>query len=357
MIRYGKPSGPLLKLKSNFLRENATLAAHVEDLCKLYAEQPRREACKNCDAPLDAPAFTKLGVDYLICPRCGHLNGAHEDTEAFCQAVYTDDGGAEYAKTYSATDEAAYRSRVRDIYIPKVEFLRDALMAEGLDPATLTYTDLGAGSGYFVSALAAMGLTKISGYEVSESQVELANRLIDGAPLIRHDLDEITTIAGTIDASVVSMIGVLEHLRQPRDVLQALASNSEVRYLYLSVPLFSPCVFLEMVFPQVFNRQLSAGHTHLYTESSLDALCQEFKFERAAEWWFGTDIVDLYRSVRVTLEQQAAPDAAIATWADQMLPIIDGMQRVIDEKHLASEVHMLLRNTNDAGREDRDTPA
>ncbi len=56
--------------------------------------------------------------------------------------------------------------------------------------------------------------------------------------------------------------------------------------------MFSPSVYFEMVFPTVFHRDLACGHTHLYIDSSLDWTCREFGFERLAEWWFGTDIVD-----------------------------------------------------------------
>ena len=93
--------------------------------------------------------FVKLGVSYTICSCCGHLNGANQDTESFCNAVYASNDGKSYARNYSASDIEAYRSRVRDIYLPKARFLEDALIAEGRDPSALSYADLGAGSGYF----------------------------------------------------------------------------------------------------------------------------------------------------------------------------------------------------------------
>ena len=88
------------------------------------------------------------------------------------------------------------------------------------------------------------------------------------------------------------MIGVLEHLQEPREVLHAICSNPTIRYIYISVPMFSLSVYLKAVSPEVFHRQLGAGHTHLYTDSSLDWMCKEFGLERVGGWWFGTDIVD-----------------------------------------------------------------
>src|SRR5205085_8450005 len=116
---------------------------------------------------------------------------------------------------------------------------------------------------------------------------------------------EILTLAGRLEQNVVSMIGVLEHLQQPRDFLAALRDNANVRYLFLALPLHSPTTFIELVFPNVMQRQLSGDHTHLYTESSIDHLCAEFGMRRVAEWWFGTDMMDLYRALAVTLKNES----------------------------------------------------
>jgi len=341
--RYGKPSGPLLTLKSNFFSDNDELLDEQRQLAALYADQPRRTRCKACDNTIDKVAFSKLGVDYMICPRCGHLNGAHEDSDAFCTAVYTDAAGAAYARAYSAADREAYRIRTRDIYIPKAGFLVESLAALGEDPGKLSYADLGAGSGYFVAALRSTGLAAVRGHEVSTTQVALANEMIGEELVEAHALDETLALAGRLQANVVSLIGVLEHLQQPRQLLAALKSNPRVSYIYISVPLFSPSVFFEIAFPDVMQRHLSGAHTHLYTETSLDWTCREFGLRRVAEWWFGSDIVDLYRSVLIRLAQTEATAGAAAIWQDMLKPVVDGMQESLDNRHLSSEVHMLLQ--------------
>ncbi len=341
--RYGKPSGPLLSLKSNFFSDNDKLLDEQRQLAALYARQPRRTRCKTCDGTIDKVAFSKLGIEYMICPRCGHLNGAHEDSDAFCSAVYTDAAGAAYARAYGAADREAYRIRTRDIYVPKARFLVESLAALGKDPAELSYADLGAGSGYFVAALRSTGLAQVRGHEVSATQVALANEMVGEELVETHALDETVALAGRIQANVVSLIGVLEHLQQPRQLLAALKSNPSVSYIYISVPLFSPSVFFEIAFPDVMQRHLSGAHTHLYTESSLNWTCHEFGLRRLAEWWFGSDIVDLYRSVLTHLAQTDATAGAATVWQDMLKPVIDGMQESLDNKHLSSEVHMLLQ--------------
>lgn len=341
--RYGKPSGPLLSLKSHFFSDNERLLDEQRQLAALYAQQARRTRCKACDNPIDKVAFSKLGVDYMICPRCGHLNGAYEDSDAFCAAVYTDASGAAYARAYSAADREAYRIRTRDIYVPKAKFLVESLATLGEDPGTLSYADLGAGSGYFVAALRSTGLVTVRGHEVSATQVALANDMAGEELVEMHALDETVALAGQLQANVVSLIGVLEHLQQPRQLLAALRSNPSVSYVYISVPLFSPSVFFELAFPEVMQRHLSGAHTHLYTESSLEWTCREFSLRRMAEWWFGSDIVDLYRGILIRLAQNEATAESAAIWQEMLKPAVDGMQESLDSRRLSSEVHMLLK--------------
>jgi hypothetical protein len=141
------------------------------------------------------------------------------------------------------------------------------------------------------------------------------------------------------------MIGVLEHVQDPRGVLSALRENRKVRYLFVSLPLFSPCVFFEMAFPGVFQRQLSAGHTHLYTRTSLEWTWREFGLEPVAEWWFGTDMVDLFRAVSVELDRKTAFAGISNMWRDLFAPAIDDLQMALDRRKLASEVHVVLRRS------------
>lgn len=343
MKKYGKPSGPLLALKSHFFSENEELLQRQRGLAALYTSQPRRLRCKACDGPVSEVSFSKLGVDYLVCPRCGHLNGAHEDSDAFCSELYVEEGGAAYARDYSSAGREAYCTRTNDIYVPKARFLADALTAHGEEPGALSYADIGAGSGYFVSALRSIGLTDVTGYEVSETQTARANEMAGEKIVHTHALADTVPLAGRVDAAVVSLVGVLEHLQQPRELLAALKANPSVSYLYISVPLFSPSVFIEAAFEDVMQRHLSGAHTHLYSESSLEWTCHEFGMRRVAEWWFGSDIVDLYRSILIRLAGAEKTAGAAPLWADMIKPAVDGMQETLDRLHLSSEVHMLLQ--------------
>jgi hypothetical protein len=350
VLRHGKPSGPLLQQKASFFHENESLQANVERPCELYARQPLRVACKNCAQPLRGRSFTKLSVRYILCSRCGHLNGAHADTDEFCRFVYTDDSGKTYAKTYSVADEDAYFARVKAIYTPKAQFLREVLQEAGEHPEQLCFADLGAGSGYFVAGLMGAGMNHVVGYEVGEAQLRLARSMVKGGEFRQHTLGNIASVAEETEAEVVSMIGVLEHLQDPRGLLAALQRNQRVKYLYISVPMFSTTVYFEAVFPKVFHRQLGAGHTHLYTESSLAWIRQEFGLEAIGEWWFGTDMVDLLRDVQVSLAANLATAELVDAWREALVPLVDAMQLQIDLQRKSSEVHVVFRKKSDPER-------
>jgi hypothetical protein len=340
---YGKTLKPLLHHKSFFFDSNDELLKSSQEINSIYVQQPERKKCKNCDAKLQGNSFTKQGVKYVICSNCGHLNGSHEDTEKFCSSVYVDKGGENYASNYSESNKQDYDKRVCDIYIPKVEFLKKSISSLEKNPESLNYVDFGAGTGYFLSALAQEGFVNSVGYEVSKSQVDLGNLMMGGDRIFLYSKEDTVRVAQSLDADVVTMVGVLEHLQNPREVLLALKENTSVQYLLLSLPMFSPCVFLEMVFPNIMQRHLSAGHTHLYTEESLDWMMSEFSLERISAWWFGVDMMDFYRMVSTSLVKNPETKEIVEYWEKMFLPLMDSMQLEVDKKHMSSEVHLLLK--------------
>ena len=42
--------------------------------------------------------------------------------------------------------------------------------------------------------------------------------------------------------------------------------SSRIKYLYISVPIFSLTSFIENAFQNIYPRHLSGGHTHLFTK-------------------------------------------------------------------------------------------
>ncbi|MDO6709373.1 class I SAM-dependent methyltransferase [Aliiglaciecola sp. 2_MG-2023] len=345
--QYGKPSSALLLQKQSFFKENQSHVKKQRNIAKNYIQQPLRKNCKNCKNKLLLENdFIKDTIPYKICRKCTHLNGAHEDTTEFCSEVYTEND-AVYAENYEINDKSGYEYRTASIYSPKAEFLYTSLKVNNVDPNKLSYFDYGAGSGYFVSALRKLGLKDISGTEVSEYQVELANQMLEANLIQCHSINDSHLSLSNTAAQVVSMIGVLEHLQTPRIAMAALAKNKNVEYIFISVPTFSLSVYLELLDDNLFHRQLHGGHTHLFTEKSLNHLCNEFNFEVISQWWFGTDLVDLYRQLSVNLEQKNVSEYMKTHLKKTMTSYLDNAQLELDKQRQSSEVHMLLRKKID----------
>ena len=74
------------------------------------------------------------------------------------------------------------------------------------------------------------------------------------------------------------MIGVLEHLNYPREMLSTIRKNKNIQYIFLSVPLYSLSVLIESCFQNIHNRHLGGSHTHLFTEKSLKRLLKSIGF-------------------------------------------------------------------------------
>ena len=60
------------------------------------------------------------------------------------------------------------------------------------------------------------------------------HHLIGNKLLESHDLSEVYNIAKNIDANVISLIGVLEHVQHPNKMLDSLRKNKNVKYLFIS---------------------------------------------------------------------------------------------------------------------------
>lgn len=342
--KFGKSFKDIIGMKQSFFKDNSAFMEKTLHYAEIYTQQPVRQYCKICSNKLNsAPDFIKHKIPYGLCKVCGHLNGLHEDTDDFCAEIYTKNNGKEYAQNYNAADLTAFMNRRNAIHIPKAKFLLEALSNEGEDLSSLSFADMGAGAGYFVSALHDLGFPETKGFEVGQAQVDLGNHVLQNKCLNLIELDEIVHLCRTYEADVMTFIGVFEHLQNPRAVLDAMRSNPKVRYFYFCVPMFSTTVFGEMVFPNVMPRQLAIGHTHLFTRKSIDHFAQEFDLSPVAAWWFGTDMMDLYRSISVTLEGDQQTRAMVDAWKDEFEPVLDALQLSIDKDRRSSQVHMLMR--------------
>ncbi len=344
MIRYGKSNAEYMKQKAIFydLDANGSWVERAKEIGAIYCEQPKRPGCVVCGTPFAKPLFVLHGATYSLCGECGHFNGHHQDTPDFARRLYAT-GMNEGAEVYSDRDREAFLGRVRSIYVPKAEFMRDALVELGEDPAKLRYADLGAGAGHYVMAMHELGYRDTVGFEVSGEMVAQGNAMFGAPVLSQNAIEDLPRIAREVDADVITMIFSLEHIEGLRAFVKAVTENPRVRYFYFAVPTVSPSLAFESLFPNVMPRILGFGHTHLFSDRSIEVLCREFGLARTAEWWFGSNAFDLHRYVATQLAADAKLAPMAEAWGEMLLPMIDELQLVFDRHKMASEVHVFTR--------------
>ncbi len=331
IIKYSKPSTPLLDIKQDFFENNVKFLEDVLKVNNVYSNQERRTCCKNCGELIGDFDFISFGIPYSECKRCEHLNGYFEDSDEFVNYLYADNGGENYKSNYLKN----YDKRVENIYLPKVDFLSEVINHN------YDLTDIGCGGGHFVKACELRNINA-RGVDPNETLVELGSQKIIKNKLNVCKVDEFETIIENSDSRVTSMIGVLEHLKHPQRAIKAF-KNSNSEFLYISVPLVSFSVFIEHTFTDVFPRHLSGGHTHLYSKNSINYLANKFGLEIMGEWWFGSDIMDLYRSILMKFSNSPQKSKFNGLLNKYFGTYIDKLQNILDKEQICSEVHVVFR--------------
>ncbi len=333
--KYGKPFGNLNQLKTSFFENNDGMLEMADGMAEIFSKQPKREKCKICGTELKKVLITSHKLGYIECEKCHHLNGEYEDTDEFASKVYVED---DYSRNYSSKDKEEYEKRLNTIYIPKAEYLKDCLKKEAINKVKIL--DIGAGCGYFVAAARRLEMDA-SGIEVSENQVNYGNAMSEDKILTHVGLHDSIDYIKNTDANVVSAIGVLEHLINLKENLEAIKENENISYVYASVPMFSFSCAFEAANQDCYNRHMGGTHTHLFSNESIAYMAEQMGFEIAYEWRFGSDINDLYRFLTVSLRKNGNDDFA-SYFSEKFVPLMDKLQMVLDESEFSSELHFIL---------------
>ena len=353
MIKFGKKSKDILEIKTNFISQNENLFQWQKKLYSFYKKQPYRKNCKNCEMKLRGINFYKLNIKYIICKTCGHFNGIFDDTKQLSKKFYQTSEQEKYSKIYVEKEKKDYNKRIKNIYLPKAKFLIENLNKIEKNKNRIlkdfNYIDIGCGSGYFVSSLKKLKVKNIKGFDPSLSMVNYGNLINKFKFLNFKSHDKTKQVISAINKNkkvCVSMIGSLEHIYNQNEILREIKKKRNIKYLYIVVPCFSPSSFIEIIFNKNFQRLLAPQHTHLYTDKSLKYLEKMFGFKIISEWWFGADIVDLYRNFLINIKKKSNRnnnDGTVNLFNKMFLDALDDLQLIFDKKKLSSEAHILYR--------------
>ena len=167
IVKFSKSYKNILKIKKDFYKNNKLNLDTVLKINKFYKKQKLRKNCKICKKKIQNFFIRNFGVDYSLCSRCNHLNGKYEDSKKFSNWLYSSDKGKNYSRNYLSN----FNERVKNIYLPKVNFLEKVIGKK------FKLLDYGAGGGHFLKALE---LRKIesAGIEPSKSLCQLGNKFL-----------------------------------------------------------------------------------------------------------------------------------------------------------------------------------
>ena len=331
IVKFSKKYEDIIEIKRDFYTNNLKNLKNTLKVNKKYAQQKKRKFCKNCETKISKPLFKSFNIKYSICNKCGHLNGIYEDSVNFANWLYMGNAGSNYSEGYLKD----YNSRVKNIYLPKVKFLKQIIKKK------IKVIDLGSGAGHFLKALE---LSKIfaTGIEINKSLVKLAKlKLKKNKSIYKNVNDVYQVLENDNQHNVVSLINFLENLDKPNEIIKSFV-NSRIEYLYINVPLFSLSVFLENSFQNVFPRVLGEAHTHLYTKKSLYYLAKKNNLKIIGEWWFGQDFPDFYRSLLVS-SNNLDKNLYKKYLNKNLFNVINDLQNVLDKNKISSEVHMIFK--------------
>lgn len=334
--KYSKPLNFLFKIKKNFFNKNDEWLKESLKHNHFYSQQKKRVNCKICNTKLAKTIdFKSHNIGYIFCNLCSHLNGEFEDTKKFVKKLYMSDGGKNYYKNYIDKD---FNKRAMQIYMPKLDFLMN-----NVPKNKLKILDVGCGMGYFVYVSLIRNI-EAKGIDINKMMVGLGNNqikhLINKTPLKFNENEFFYQSITESSANIISAIGVIEHLRQPHRFFKAF-KNSKAQYLYYSVPMFSFSVMLENISKNVFPRQLSGGHTHLFTEQSIKTMNVIMGIKPVASWRFGVDAMDLYRHILFYLKKNNGSQKLIDYFYLYLGKNLDEIQSVFDKNHFCSEIHCI----------------
>tara|TARA_B100000965_G_scaffold406839_1_gene449451 strand:- start:19601 stop:20602 length:1002 start_codon:yes stop_codon:yes gene_type:complete len=329
IIKYSKKISDVSDIKKDFFSINKKYLNKALKENQLYISQTKRKKCKNCNFKISKAVFESHKVKYTICNKCSHLNGIYEDTNNFINQIYLTEEGSNYVNPYKKD----FNLRVKKIYGPKANFLKKVLKKR------FSLIEIGCGAGHFIKACEKMKI-KARGYDVNKDLIDIGKKHLKKNKIKLIKQKQIFDLIKNSKEDVVAMISTLEHLQHPNLFLKKI-KKSDIKYLYIVVPLFSLSSLIENVFENVYPRQLSGSHTHLYTGESIDYMIKKNNFKILGEWWFGTDISDLFRSMLLNSKYN---DKKFLKYYNKFFGYhIDELQNVLDKKKISCEVHMVLK--------------
>ena len=328
-IIYSKNIQDIDIIKKHLSFNNKLNLSQTKRINSMYNKLKNRKKCIICNTKIKFKDFVNHKVAYSLCRNCGHLNGLKILNKNFNNKIYLNNNGKNYSKLYNKF----YLSRVKKIYEPKVIFLKSVIKNK------FQVLDFGCGGGHAVKSCENLGVKAI-GLDPNKELIKFGNKYLRKNQILSLSFDDCLNYIESSNADVLSLFFVLEHLEKPLQIFEKF-KRSKIKYLYFSVPLFNLSVLIENIFKNVYPRQLGGYHTNLFSYDSINFISKKFNLKIIGEWWFGSDISDLKRSL--FLSSDLKTDFIKEKFNLLFSRNINELQNILDRSKNSSEVHIIMQ--------------
>ena len=264
---------------------------------------------------------------YMECDRCHHVFMKDPPSDRAVRELYARQNPNEKDMNVQiyANDEL-FMTRVKEIAAPKAKFALEhrATVRNG------RWVDIGCGGGDLLAALLELGWDVV-GLESDASLVNFMHKR--GLPVKQAFLDSSNAAELLGDAAVISMINIVEHLNDPRSLINLVASATvEDVTLVIEVPKHPALSsFANITFPDEVARHISPpDHLHIFSEASIEKLLADSGFHIDAFWFFGQDS---YEVMMTMINHSDTPTNSYLV--ERVMESVEKIQKAIDESGLS----------------------
>lgn len=302
---------------------------------ELLKDGTKRTHCLLCGAGLEGEHFTHRSLPFIQCRHCHHVQSCGLPPPGYPPL--------DFSTVYPRLTPDEYQDRKARIYQPKLAWALKALEEYGLHReqlAAMRWLEMGAGAGYFLSALQDAGFSRFAGLDADGELVKIARAFVNPDKVFVHDGD-LASVLSEYPAEIYVAFFVLEHISEAAAFFEALGQLPRGTFFLFSVPVFGFSCLLENVFAKDYARNLDGViHTQLYTDQSISHALNRADFQIIRQWVFGQDATDLIRLLISNLEG-LYPNTMFEQIKNRCLPLQDPFQNCLDRQMLSDQRHII----------------
>lgn len=328
--RYGKRLDSY-RLKIDLDKSKSVSAAREASLA--ITPGPEISRCPLCDSSANVELQTIYGFTYRQCGGCDGVYVSNPPAQSDLESLYSSEYYTNSNKILLANDNVV-DFRMNQVARPKVEHVIENIVTE-----KRSWLDIGCGIGETL-AVAAEHDFRCVGVETNAMERSYAQKKF-GIDVRDEFIDRTTVGKYRGEWGVISLISVLEHLRDPPSILESIADiQDKDDALVIEVPHF-PCIgaYSQMTFPDHVNRLMHPPiHLYLFSREALGTLLGRFGYEITHAWYFGQDFYEILSTISLLVDRLND-----STLLEHLGPLISEVQEVFDRHELCDSLFVIAR--------------